>query len=75
MSYAITAFRTIRHGENEASAHCRNCKESKYDGDVQAWARRHARETLHTVDFYRENWTEYTCYVKDKNNLTTLLKK
>ena len=50
------------------TAYCRKCNESKHNGNVQGWARDHCRKTLHTVDFYRENWTEYTCYVKDTPN-------
>jgi hypothetical protein len=63
-TYDLKAFRTVRHGESDKSAHCRMCKESRYDGDVQGWVRDHARKTLHTVDFYRENHTEYTCHIK-----------
>lgn len=65
MSYDLKAFRTVRHGESDTNAYCRHCKEGWHDGDVQGKARDHARKTLHTVDFYRENHTEYTCHVKD----------
>lgn len=72
MPYALSKFRTIRHGESGLNANCRMCKESKYSGDIQGWARDHARKTLHTVDMYRENWTEYTSHYKEnKDNLLT----
>lgn len=65
MSYDLKAFRTVKHGSDGDTAYCRHCKESRDEGDVRGWARNHAMKTLHTVDFYRHNWTEYTCHVKD----------
>ena len=65
MSYDTKHFRTIRHGQSDMSAHCRQCSDHKFDGDVRGWAKDHSLKTLHTVDVYLETTTEYTCYHKD----------
>ena len=68
MAYDITKFRSIRHGVKEITAYCRQCNfslDSCKDKDVADKARDHSRKTLHTVDVYRENHTELTCFVKE----------
>ena len=58
-------MRTIRHGLEEVSCFCRVCKYSDFGKEeVAKRARYHAKKTGHTVDIYRENWTEITFYKK-----------
>lgn len=64
MSYDITAFRTTKHGLSDVNAYCRQCGWISNDTNTREKARNHAKKTLHTVDVYRETWTEYTSYVK-----------
>lgn len=67
MAYDKSKFRSVRHGVEDESVHCRMC--SFNDGGIGCFTkgRAHAKKTGHTVDCYRENWTEYTSYVKDKS--------
>ena len=59
-------MRTIRHGLEEISIQCRVCGYSDTsEKDISKKAREHAKKTGHTVDIYRENWTEITFYKKD----------
>jgi hypothetical protein len=60
MPYHIKAFRTVKHGKEGESAYCRSCGEILGEGNVQQLAKNHAKQTLHTVDYYKETWTEYT---------------
>lgn len=69
MAYDITKLRSISHGCEEMNAYCRQCDFSIHGGKkdlslVAIKARNHAKSTLHTVDVYRENHTELTCFVK-----------
>ena len=67
MAYDINKFRSIRHGVKDITAYCRQCKfslDSCNDKNVASKAKYHATSTLHTVDVYRENHTELTCFVK-----------
>jgi len=63
MPYDKSKYRSIRHGLDGQSAFCRHCNKRWYDNDVKK-AIYHAKTTGHTVDVYREHWTEYTSYVK-----------
>ena len=68
MAYDINKFRSIRHGVSGITAYCRNCNfslDSCKDKNVAVKAKQHAISTLHTVDIYRENHTELTCFVKN----------
>lgn len=65
MSYDPKNYRVVKHGIEDASAKCRHCEFDEYEGDVRTKARNHAKKTGHTVDYYQENWTEYTSYVQD----------
>ena len=67
MPYNKIKFRAIRHGIDSQSAYCRNCQNSKFDTAKEGIA--HAKKTGHTVDVYRENWTEYTSYVKPTKSI------
>ena len=64
-------MKVIYHRMDDASAYCRICSfnmnsiDGKYTA-VIAKAKEHARETGHTVDIYREHWTEITYYKKNK---------
>lgn len=64
--YDAGSFRSVRHGCSDANAYCRHCKWSTsecLDGKgVANRARYHAKTTLHTVDVYRENHTEFTSW-------------
>ena len=60
MAYNTKHFRIVRHGLEEESCYCRMCNKT-FKNAKEAYA--HAKKTLHTVDVYRENWTEYTSYI------------
>jgi hypothetical protein len=65
-TYNSNAFRTITHGLHDENAYCRHCKWSKWGLGAGRKGRYHAKKTLHTVDVYREHWTEHTSWVKPK---------
>ena len=68
-TYDLAAFRKVVHGNSDCNAYCRHCSQSWHATDtrnVKEKARDHARKTLHTVDVYNENHTQYTSYVKAK---------
>lgn len=65
MSYDITHFRNVRHGLEDETAHCRMCDWNDDGIGAAKKARIHAKQTLHTVDVYREHWTELTSHVSD----------
>jgi hypothetical protein len=65
-------FRTINHGleKDGATSYCRMCDFSESGGlEVQRRAKEHAKETLHTVDVYKSNHTEYTCWTRKNKGL------
>lgn len=70
--YDLGSFRLVKHGAEDINASCRQCKweanclNTKNLNNVSKKAAEHCRQTLHTVDVYRENHTEYTCYVRPK---------
>lgn len=65
MPYDIKALRTVKHGLEEVNSYCRMCNYGEQGKqEVVRKARYHAQTTLHTVDIYRENWTEITSHVK-----------
>lgn len=66
MSYDIDNFRAVRHGLDDESFHCRQCESSDAGVGSAKKGRVHAKKTQHTVDVYREHWTEYTCYKKQQ---------
>ncbi len=53
-------MKTIQHGIDDKNAHCRSCGFSEDTGDVLKKAKKHSRETKHTVDIYYETWREVT---------------
>ena len=55
-------LRLIKHGVDSETVHCRICIFSG-DGTMKI-AKKHAQETGHTVDLYREHWIELTYYKK-----------
>ena len=64
-------MRVIYHKMDDASAYCRICSFSMdnidgKDAYIITKAKEHARKTGHTVDIYREHWTEITYYNKNK---------
>ncbi len=56
-------IRIINHGRGEEDYHCRICDFSGIGSMIKA--KKHAEQTGHTIDFYRENWTEITYYKKE----------
>ena len=66
MAIDKTKYRVVKHGLSEVNCYCRICGTSWHEeGDVKK-AIHHAKTTGHTVDVYRENWTEYTSWVNNK---------
>ena len=65
MPYDINKFRTVKHGLDEVSAHCRHCDFHSQNAES---ASKHAKKTLHTVDVYRTHHVEYTSHVKGAVN-------
>jgi hypothetical protein len=65
--YKIENWRRIDHGTTkDVNSHCRHCNW----GDLstsESKAKKHSKETGHTVDIYKERWIEMTCYKKIKN--------
>jgi len=58
-------MRTIRHGVSDVDCHCRACNFSDSGKEnVARKAKYHAQKTGHTIDIYREHWTEITFYKK-----------
>jgi hypothetical protein len=64
-TYNSEDFRRVNHGVSKDgySFHCRMCKFSDY-GKSEHKGRKHAQETGHTVDVYREHWVEFTSHKK-----------
>ena len=54
---------TIRHPKEEDSenGYCRICGWSIHGNNIGNKCRYHTRTKGHTVDIYRESWTEVTC--------------
>lgn len=69
MPYDIQKFRTVKHGVKDETADCRHCEFSEYDDGAAKKGYRHAKQTAHTVDVFREHHVEYTSYVKPLSNL------
>lgn len=61
--YDINNFRFVKHGIIDIRARCRHCEWKSYKKNAAISGKRHAARTLHTVDIFRENHTEYTSYV------------
>lgn len=65
MPYDKSKFRACKHGLDGVFCYCRHCEKTlgfeKKDIKKSIY---HAKTTGHTVDVYRENWTEYTSFVK-----------
>lgn len=53
--------KTIQHGKDSESYHCRQCNFDGYGtpNSLQK-AKRHNKQTKHTVDVYYESWREVT---------------
>jgi len=59
-------MRVIQHqrDKNEEDCHCRNCSFSDSGKNMLALAKKHSRQTGHTIDVYYETWREVTYYNK-----------
>ena len=53
-------MKRIKHGLDDTTCYCRQCSFNEFEGDVARKAKEHCQKTKHTVDIYREHWTEYT---------------
>ena len=60
-------MRSIRHGgTDDIRCFCRQCEWLDFASNSPARARYHCKKTKHTVDVYREHWTELTFNWKKK---------
>lgn len=59
-------MKNIKHGVEEVNCYCRQCSWSCHDLNGVSKARYHCKTTKHTVDFYRESWTELTFNWRNK---------
>ena len=65
MPYDKSKFRRCKHPVDGRNAYCRGCTKGWHDTENEMKkAINHAKTTGHTVDIYREHWTEYTSHVK-----------
>lgn len=66
MPYDKTKFHRVKHGLDGVYCYCRHCDKSWLEKEDVKKVIYHAKKTGHTVDIYRENWTEYTSFYSNK---------
>lgn len=59
-------YRVVKHGLSDVNGYCRMCETSWHGKSNNKEMINHAKTTGHTVDVFRENWTEYTSWVNKK---------